>query len=374
MRIAFLASLAGAALASAHTTVNMRGVDGDRVVDITPRDLHSLLSHHLGVSLSVIPGAARAKGKDIWHHLKSFDAAHYDASALFAEKEPKRLVLIHGGDHDVLPTEVRPTHRVVHSGPLANSIDALARLYVKSTRKGKHCKGDDDSGFWRGQADVDHLIPESLRAQRSEAVAQLRDELANIVSLASSDQTLAVLDSRSLVAIANAFGMHSPEAKEAKKLIMDAVSQFTNTHAGTTIIIHTSDGFERRAELPHAETPASDADLLRVFGGPAPLAKGTTGASGPVTCATSAVDLNALTNNCSGHGEAKETLKGGRKCFRCACKPSKDKNRTINWTGAACDKIDYSTETLLFGGVGSMLLVTVLTAVVFLYRAGAQTN
>lgn len=359
MRVAYLVALACAAFASARTTLNMRGISGDHVSEIGASDLHHILSHRLGISLSVVPCSSGTTSKDAWHHLKSFDGAHYDASVLLEPKKPAHLVVMHGGDSGVLPADFRATHNVIHSGPLANSLDALARVYVKATRKGD----DIADGFWQGTADIEHMIPKSLRHLNSHAAKTLRDEMASIVSLAANGGSFEAVRVNALEEFRTAYGAASAEYHDAKAAINNSLSQLAKAHPELAIV-HTEGQHSSRAMPPNA-SGHPPADPLRVFAG-----KPGTGAAGSLSCPSSADELNRLTNNCSGHGTAVETLKGGQKCFRCSCKPTKGRSGTITWSGAACDKVDYSIETLLFGGIGSLLFVSVLTAAVFLYREG----
>lgn len=359
MRFAYLAALACAAFASARTTLNMRGISGDHVAEIGASDLHHILSHRLGISRSVIPCSRGATRKDAWHHLKSFDGAHYDASVLLEPKKPAHLVVMHGGGGDVLPADFRTTHNVIHSGPLANSLDALARVYVKATHKGT----DVTDGFWQGTADIEHMIPKSLRHHNCHAVKTLRREIASIVSLAANGGSFEAVRVNALEEFRTAYGAASAEYRDAKAAINNSLSQLAKAHPELTIV-QTEAQYSSRA-MPPITTSQPPADPLHVFAG-----KPGTGSAGSLSCPSSADELNRLTNNCSGHGTAVETLKGGQKCFRCACKPTKERSGTITWSGAACDKIDYSVETLLFGGIGSLLFVSVLTAAVFLYREG----
>lgn len=331
MRIAYLAGLVGAVLASAHTTVRMNCANSGRVADILASDLHSVLSHRHGVSHSVVPGAARAWGNDKWHHLDSFDGAHYDASVLFEPKKAGGLVVMHGGGTDALPKDLQETHVVSHTGPLADSLDALARLYVKSTRKGAQITSDI-SDYWRGHANIEHMVPESLRAQRSHAISALREEIASIISLTNRGGSLKVLRVSALKDVEDAFGSASAEARDARALVREALEQFVQAHPGAVTLVHTTETIVRRSEPVVASgAPRTDADLLRAFA--APVKAQSTGAGS--SCAASAAELSALTNNCSGNGDAVETQKGGRKCFRCACKPSQGPSGTLNWVSAS---------------------------------------
>lgn len=90
-------------------------------------------------------------------------------------------------------------------------------------------------------------------------------------------------------------------------------------------------------------------------------------------CYSSASDLERDTNGCSGHGKAVESSQGGRKCWRCACTPTRpDKGGKVTyWAGSACEKKDVSSEFILLAGSALVLALVAAGSVYVLYSAGS---
>ena len=79
------------------------------------------------------------------------------------------------------------------------------------------------------------------------------------------------------------------------------------------------------------------------------------------------------TNNCSGHGKAVKTSKGGKPCYRCQCKATEERRgKKTYWAGAACEKKDVSTEFVLLGSSVLLLVLITVGSVYFLFAQGSE--
>lgn len=411
-----LAALAVCASALAHTNILLStGPESSlhEPVIIEPSDAHRVLSHHLNMRTNALPELpmAFADHPNLWHHLKR-DQAHYDASSLFEPEAPADgnvIVTIAGGasgdGSDIAPQSLTHTHTV--DAKLRESFDALAKLYEK-TANGAH-------EAWK-----------SVQDGASSSLDRLRAELAHISDLVhSSDADLKSISSariQSLADVEHEHGAHSQtylDAKDEVKHALEELVQRVKKMAGAGVaVVYTSDANEyvRRAvpQVPpmynqgqaglaqsansvapvvaenaqqasaqpynspklHAEPLIGDP--LHVFrpsnapqqhaaqdpppsaGPPAPLS----------ACPASREELERATNMCSGHGTPVQSAKGGRVCWRCACKRTAERGRATVWSGAACEKHDYSAETLLFLGTGTLLFATIVASCALLYGEG----
>jgi hypothetical protein len=87
-----------------------------------------------------------------------------------------------------------------------------------------------------------------------------------------------------------------------------------------------------------------------------------------------------ITQNCSGNGDC--YLKYGAKnsvkeCYACQCKPSERKNKdgtikTIQWGGAACQKMDISTQFFIVSGVLGLLVMAISWGISLLFSVGQE--
>lgn len=75
------------------------------------------------------------------------------------------------------------------------------------------------------------------------------------------------------------------------------------------------------------------------------------------------------TDSCSDHGLC--TLVGS--CWKCLCSATVDENdRTSYWTGASCEKADYSSQFNLLLWTTIVLIVSIVAGVKLLYKCGEQ--
>lgn len=84
----------------------------------------------------------------------------------------------------------------------------------------------------------------------------------------------------------------------------------------------------------------------------------------------SAEECAAGTNSCNGHG----SCVGKKGAYLCVCVPTYDKakRQTTVWAGAACEKIDVSTQFSLFLWTGVALVVFGASGVGLLYGIGTE--
>lgn len=90
-------------------------------------------------------------------------------------------------------------------------------------------------------------------------------------------------------------------------------------------------------------------------------------------CFTSKSDLFNATAECSGHGDAVEKDFGGRKCFRCVCKPDrKREGRVTYYSGEACQKVDISSPFVLLAVTSIVLVLLVAGSIGYMTSMGEQ--
>lgn len=86
-------------------------------------------------------------------------------------------------------------------------------------------------------------------------------------------------------------------------------------------------------------------------------------------CYKNQLECIESTESCSGHGTC--TLVGS--CYQCECLPTRDDNkRTTYWTGAACEKVDYSSQFNLLFWTSLVLLVTIVGGIKLLVSCGSE--
>ncbi|WFC98527.1 hypothetical protein MYAM1_001255 [Malassezia yamatoensis] len=352
--LAFVA--APAAVLAQLTTIYLPSgiVSTARPVKINLPEAHQVLSHHLGVDDQVLK-APKSDSEAIWHHLPN-DAAKYDSSDLF--KPNSGLVLTFEGledEADLFGENLFATHTISHTKDA--SFDALARLYAKVT------------------GGMQHLVHNS-----GDALSKWKNQLATLSDLANDDTKLSLnavdqirLDS--LKAVREEYGADSSVFNDAKlqlKAVVDRLAEKMTHISLPFAVVHTpindpSQHTRRSQEGFDAGIAPFIAPAHRI-GGPMPRLNVTLGKTN--ACYKQARDLEWATAKCSGHGFPIESSKGGQKCWRCQCTPTKTKQRTINWAGNACEKQDKSELTLLVIGTVALLFVSTAGTIALLYNEG----
>ena len=141
--------------------------------------------------------------------------------------------------------------------------------------------------------------------------------------------------------------------------------------AGVAVVYTTDASNHERRAAPMA--PMSDP--LHVFRPPQPVhaAVQSPGMQSSVpVCPATREELERTTQQCHGRGTPVQSTKGGRLCWRCACSRTTEQGRGRVWAGAACEKQDYSSETLLFIGTFLVLFVSIVASCALLYREGTH--
>ncbi|PKI85507.1 hypothetical protein MVES_000450 [Malassezia vespertilionis] len=332
--IALLAPLA----VLAESTLYLSGVEdaSKSPLQISAQDAHRVLAHHLGVDSNVLP-TKRQCGPQVWHHLPA-DIAEYDATTLF---EPMNL----------FPASMQATH-TVSSAASGENFEALAQLYAGAAQ---------GASAWLGQA----------KNLAGDVLGRFDQELTSLRSLARSDapsmESVQQMHLDALADIRTEYGAKSATFERAKAQLKETVNTLVQNWAGGVgpiAIVHTDKSgaplYTRskvRANTTH--------DRLHPFVADAPSKDAN-------ACHTSPDALRGATNDCNGHGEPKESAKGGKKCWRCACRATKTAGKTQQWTGAACEKEDVASFVLLIiGSIGALFVATVFS-IALLYREGAQ--
>lgn len=204
------------------------------------------------------------------------------------------------------------------------------------------------------------------------ALERLTHELASIEQLVHTDLTaFARARITALADVQREFGAHSQTFQDAKAQVKQVLSSLVHRAeklAGAHVaLVHTSEAqptLHRRAQspLPLGVAP----DRLRDWAAFSAMDQG------PKTCYAQREQLEAATNTCSLRGTPTQTTKGGKLCWRCQCKPVRQGGRTSFYAGAACEKNDYSSQTLLIIGTVTVLYVTIVGSIALLYREGQK--
>ena len=245
----------------------------------------------------------------------------------------------------------------MESSSLRDSFDALASLYEK-TANGAHNAWDA----------VQHSATSSLE--------RLQAELAHIARLGNDIQALSTARIHSLADVGREYGTHSQTYRDAQRQVkqtLELLVQRVKNMAGAGVaVVYTTDvsNQERRA-APMAPT----SDPLHVFRPPQPVhaAVQSPGMQSSVpACPATREELERTTQQCHGRGTPVQSTKGGRLCWRCACSRTTEQGRGRVWAGAACEKQDYSSETLLFIGTFFVLFVSIVASCALLYREGTR--
>ena len=363
MLVYTLVALVLCAQAFARTSIllNTRKIGASDPVQITPPDAHRVLSHHLNMRVNVLPDVpmARSGHANLWHHAPA-EQVHYDASVLFEPVAPSGgnvIITMYGPDDlHALPDTLTYTH-TMESSSLRDSFEALASLYEK-TANGAHKAWDA----------VQHSATSSLE--------RLQAELAHIARLGNDIQALSTARIHSLADVGREYGTHSQTYRDAQRQVkqtLELLVQRVKNMAGAGVaVVYTTDAsnHERRA-APMAPT----SDPLHVFRPPQPVhaAVQSPGMQSSVpVCPATREELERTTQQCHGRGTPVQSTKGGRLCWRCACSRTTEQGRGRVWAGAACEKQDYSSETLLFIGTFLVLCVSIVASCALLYREGTH--
>lgn len=358
-----VAALVLCAQAFARTSIllNTRKSGASDPVLITPPDAHRVLSHHLNMRINALPDVpmARSGHVNLWHHLPA-DQVHYDVSMIFdpvAPSDGNVIITMFGpDDHHALPDTLIHTH-TMESSSLHESFDALASLYEK-TANGAHKAWDA----------VQHSATSSLE--------RLQAELARIERLGSDIQALSSARIYSLADVGREYGTNSQTYRDAQRQVKQTlellVERVKNMAGAGVAVVYTSDAskHDRRA-APMVPT----SDPLHVFRPLQPVhaAVQDPGIQLPVpVCPATREELERATQQCHGRGTPVQSTKGGRLCWRCACSRSTEQGRGRVWAGAACEKQDFSSETLLFIGTFFVLFVSIVASCALLYREGTH--
>ena len=363
MLVYTLVALVLCAQVFARTSIllNTRKIGASDPVQITPPDAHRVLSHHLNMRVNVLPDVpmARSGHANLWHHAPA-EQVHYDASVLFEPVAPSGgnvIITMYGPDDlHALPDTLTHTH-TMESSSLRDSFEALASLYEK-TANGAHKAWDA----------VQHSATSSLE--------RLQAELAHIARLGNDIQALSTARIHSLADVGREYGTHSQTYRDAQRQVkqtLELLVQRVKNMAGAGVaVVYTTDAsnHERRA-APMAPT----SDPLHVFRPPQPVhaAVQSPGMQSSVpVCPATREELERTTQQCHGRGTPVQSTKGGRLCWRCACLRTTEQGRGRVWAGAACEKQDYSSETLLFIGTFLVLFVSIVASCALLYREGTH--
>ena len=311
--------------------------------------------------VNVLPDVpmARSGHANLWHHAPA-EQVHYDASVLFEPVAPSGgnvIITMYGPDDlHALPDTLTHTH-TMESSSLRDSFEALASLYEKSAN-GAHKAWDA----------VQHSATSSLE--------RLQAELAHIARLGNDIQALSTARIHSLADVGREYGTHSQTYRDAQRQVkqtLELLVQRVKNMAGAGVaVVYTTDAsnHERRA-APMAPT----SDPLHVFRPPQPVhaAVQSPGMQSSVpVCPATREELERTTQQCHGRGTPVQSTKGGRLCWRCACSRTTEQGRGRVWAGAACEKQDYSSETLLFIGTFLVLFVSIVASCALLYREGTH--
>lgn len=321
---------------------------------------------------------------------------------------------------DVIPSSIQATHSI-DNAPSSESFDALFDSYTESLSQSlkasestiSHLTGTFMDGFtasleWLTSQSSDAVTQWSKQAAsfKSAAFAKLEEELrsaeALLAKLEAKDSTtmqdLAMQPLRfsGLQDVEASYGCNSAEYAKAKELVRTAVERVTESfqsrsrqqgRAASIAFVVTDN---TSSDSPHLAKRSTD--LLASFRARAsqlsynadpvsPSFAKSSSSSSPSslpsnlagTCFTSSKDLEKATNNCSGHGKAVKSSRGGKPCYRCKCESSEvRKGKKVYWAGAACEKKDVSTEFVLIGS--SVLLLVLISAgsVYFLLAEGSK--
>lgn len=301
---------------------------------------------------------------------------------------------------DVIPSSVSATHSI-DSSPASNSFDALFDSYLSSVSQTlkssesalSHLTGTFMDGF---SASFDWFTAASDNAaakwsqQAASLGSKLEEELRSAEALLSKlqskddkeeDLSMQPLRFSGLQEVESTYGVESEEFAKAKELVKEAVEEITSLFKSKSaeqgrqasiafVVTDSSSNLVKRStsDLLSPLLPRQTFSTLKKGSSPSPLPKNLLS-----TCFTSASSLEKATNNCSGHGKAVQSSKGGKPCYRCQCKPTEvRKGKKVYWAGAACEKKDVSTEFVLLASSVLLLVIVAGGSVYALASQGGQ--
>lgn len=401
-----LLPLAAAAAVSAKTSLFLSPVkDVPAPISVDFEEASSILSHHFD---SLKSGVVSAKD-GIWDHLLHRSSSHtveidqrVAVERLFdghQDDTNRLLVLMHGADqNDVVPQSLQETHKI-DASPTLHHFDALLSDYMDTFSQtlsiSESAFSHLGASFVNGvSAGVDWVMGHSSKATgdwaeqishlESAAFDTLRSELQAVHTLVeqmqgkqATDLSFQPLRFSGLESVKSTYGAQSEEYLQAKKLVASAIEQVTSLFQST------SEAEGRKPSIAFVVTDGSSSTTAPFVKRSSSLNNGPAirpakSSSSPIaknllaTCFTSKSDLEEATNGCSGHGSAIQTSRGGKKCYRCQCTATKDKqSRKTYWAGAACQKKDVSTEFFLLGSSVILLVLITLGSVYFLFAQGS---
>lgn len=311
---------------------------------------------------------------------------------------------------DVIPSTVQATHNI-ESAPASNSFDALFDDYLISlsqTLKSSdsalsHLTGTFMNGFtasieWLTNKSDETAATFSKQAAsfKSAAFCKLEEELKSADALlakletneSTEDLSLQPLRFSGLQEVESSYGAESKEYAHAKELIRAAIEKVTDLFqarseeqgrkASVAFVVtdnKNDDAPVKRSTsnllapfLPRASHSETVFSVAKSSSKPSRLPTNLAN-----TCFKDASSLEKATNNCSGHGKAVQSTKGGKPCYRCQCKATEvRKGKKVYWAGAACEKKDVSTEFVLLASSVVMLVMVVVGSVYFLWAQGSE--
>lgn len=244
------------------------------------------------------------------------DPAKYDIQTLF---EPPEGVVVHcHGLQDgetLLGESPRTSDTLSHQEV---SFGVLTQLYESAVRGIKHALSSHGAALKHFQAEIETV-----------------HKMANAktpISLGSVNQ----LRLEALHEIKKEYGAKSKIFKEAKIQLREALESLRrrvleNNLPLTLVHTHSEEPkvHTRRSLEGYNPQVASVKKPTMRMGGPMPRLNGTV--PQPGSCFSSANDLEFATVKCNGHGMPIETSKGGQKCWRCKCTPTKTPQRNYYW-------------------------------------------
>lgn len=163
-----------------------------------------------------------------------------------------------------------------------------------------------------------------------------------------------------LAEIRSTYGQESVEYKEAKKALKDVLAagamkmdKLASSSSQALAIVAVSDDEDDKSMLqPRSDllapfrtgpgrTPFQKRRDASIWDQLETNKKGSKGKAPKESdyvgkCFSKEEDLNKATQNCTGHGKPKKSLKGGKPCYRCQCETTRSKSgKTVEWVSHA---------------------------------------
>ncbi|UZJ55197.1 hypothetical protein CBS101457_004517 [Exobasidium rhododendri] len=387
-----------------------------RAADISAIQANHILAHLLDVPEETL-GAA-AGDRDPWDWLQPEFNGKQAVEDLFNDSTQRNVVLFSGlsedDAQDVMPSQIRHTHQI-KSSPHAASFEALLQSYGERIYSNLPVIGEQFGGFFTAtlegvetalESAADWLAGGAYASQDSwkksiddvdisgEASATFYRSIRDLVAFFDAKQQSTDVGSYRVVRFSGlreikaAYGSDSvafKRAKEALQSILRAAVEQVNQLEGSR---PQKFAFIVLPEADDSLVPRS-MDLLSPFRSSLSLtpflttrdvfeslknnSKAPKEADFIGKCFTEASALMKATADCSGHGKAIQSSKGGRKCYRCSCQQTKGKGgKVISWAGAACQKQDISKPFVLLLITTIGLISVIMAAVLYLFSEGQQ--